>query len=453
MTSQLLIAQDFNATRLYSGENDVYDTEIEDVDGDNAEDVIVLGRRFGGFDPDIYEILLFSNMDKIPEEQDSVVLYSSEESIFDLAVFDVNGDGLPDILFGEGENVNLNGDDLHLSFLLNSPDGFQDPPVQTDLIGYGELKPLQLTPDGDIAIVGIKQNELLNILLPLGDLAFSEFTFPVDIVDFPEEFQIGDIDNDGNSDIVVAHTIVGIGYLTALYNGGDGNFTDETLLFSQSRFNSIQLLDYNNDDLIDIVGLDSPELTFLENDGEGIFTEVLQARVEGLTFFGGRRLELADLDGDNTDEIIIGVNEDVNLWIDIISTDPVEIVSNEIGVGSQAFNLTAGDIDSDGDEDVIITTGTFRIFENVIDQITTPTIEISLIENAYPNPADSYIFIDEFNNGLTSYAIYNLSGLQVRQGKLFNNRIDVSELVSGQYTVVLLSESKLEKQVIRIVKM
>ena len=75
LSSYQLTAQDFEQTRLFGDAGSIFNTVIEDVDGDMSEDVIAVFQKAITFEPFFYEILLFSKLEGIPEEMDSVVLY------------------------------------------------------------------------------------------------------------------------------------------------------------------------------------------------------------------------------------------------------------------------------------------------------------------------------------------------------------------------------------------
>ena len=68
------------------------------------------------------------------------------------------------------------------------------------------------------------------------------------------------------------------------------------------------------------------------------------------------------------------------------------------------------------------------------EEIETPKITI------YPNPTENYLFI----NGLDKeflFSIYNSEGKLVQKGKTID-KVDVSELESGLYTIKLLKENQ-----------
>ena len=65
----------------------------------------------------------------------------------------------------------------------------------------------------------------------------------------------------------------------------------------------------------------------------------------------------------------------------------------------------------------------------------TPKVEFTL----YPNPTvnDINITFDNPTNENITFNIFDMSGRMVKQGNLFNNRIDVSNLNRGTYFINL----------------
>jgi hypothetical protein len=55
----------------------------------------------------------------------------------------------------------------------------------------------------------------------------------------------------------------------------------------------------------------------------------------------------------------------------------------------------------------------------------------------YPNPAKTILFIKTEDNSLSQYQIYNSIGQVLKQGKLTEKSIDVSDLPKGIYFIQL----------------
>lgn len=63
------------------------------------------------------------------------------------------------------------------------------------------------------------------------------------------------------------------------------------------------------------------------------------------------------------------------------------------------------------------------------------TFEDENILSVYPNPSSEYICLKNAPESMTSIRIYSISGIQVMNLPLTNNRIDVSQLAKGIYLI------------------
>ncbi|PLX06623.1 MAG: hypothetical protein C0596_14985 [Marinilabiliales bacterium] len=64
------------------------------------------------------------------------------------------------------------------------------------------------------------------------------------------------------------------------------------------------------------------------------------------------------------------------------------------------------------------------------------------IISVYPNPAKNVLFVENTNNTISSYSIYDITGKLVYETNGFNRiiSIDISDLKSGQYIISFDSE-------------
>lgn len=65
-----------------------------------------------------------------------------------------------------------------------------------------------------------------------------------------------------------------------------------------------------------------------------------------------------------------------------------------------------------------------------------------------PNPVEHTLYIKAVENKIYNYQIYSISGQRIQAGKFENGKIDVSDLVSGEYLVVINSS----EAIIKIIK-
>lgn len=200
------------------------------------------------------------------------------------------------------------------------------------------------------------------------------------LVDFSTDVEFGDVDNDGDLDIVLTNTDGGRNRL--LINDGDGIFTDETSvrLPADSDFSlGLELGDVDGDDDLDIFVANNfafqvPNCTLLSgqnrlliNNGEGVFFDETELRLP-ISIAASTDAKFVDTDGDGHLDIIVTnsirpenclfvgggqiqllINDGHGFFID--GTDaslPIEFHSD--------VSVDFGDIDGDDDFDILVAT-------------------------------------------------------------------------------------------------
>ena len=176
-----------------------------------------------------------------------------------------------------------------------------------------------------------------------------------------------DIDNDGDQDVLITGygDYRGSGYpISKLYgNDGNGNFIEILdTPFEAVAFSSIGFIDIDNDGDQDVLitGQNNNGQAISKlytNDGNGNFTEVLNTPFDGVR---SSSIAFADIDNDGDQDVLITGWTD--FWFVGISklytndgfgnfTEVLDTPFDGVGESSIAF----ADIDSDGDQDVLIT--------------------------------------------------------------------------------------------------
>lgn len=173
-----------------------------------------------------------------------------------------------------------------------------------------------------------------------------------------------DIDNDGDLDIAVAIFGGGtVGGLEWIENLGNGKHKKHSLLNDGGALN-ISPVDLNNDGKIDFVSLIAQEHEIaiaLINKGNGVFEYKKLAQAPH-PMFGFTSMELVDLDGDKDMDIVLTNGDALDLQPDPKPYHGVQWLENkgnyhfqyhEIGRFYGAAKAVAGDLDNDGDMDVV----------------------------------------------------------------------------------------------------
>ncbi|WP_428928363.1 FG-GAP repeat domain-containing protein [Marinibacterium sp. SX1] len=244
-----------------------------------------------------------------------------------LAIGDVNGDGLPDIVVGN--SAERRGSVARNFLWLNDPDApgtFIDV-SQTNLPDHSEgtqdIALADLNGDGHLDMVVANQTPPNRILLNDGTGVFSDAT---DRMEQPVEMEtrevhVFDATGNGHNDIVFFN-------LTSnnrdwdkdpqtrlLINDGTGHFTDETDSLPQHRFSSWggKVIDFDDDGALDLIvgAIDVPgfvpqQVRAWRNDATGAFEDVTADVIPAETIGRSWSMDAGDLDGDGVDDLFIG---------------------------------------------------------------------------------------------------------------------------------------------------
>ena len=173
-----------------------------------------------------------------------------------------------------------------------------------------------------------------------------------------------DMDKDGDLDLAVAIFGGGeVGELAWLENAGQGKHTRHSLLKGSGALN-ISPVDLNADGRMDLVSLIAQEhemVVALINRGAGKFDHVSLARAPH-PMFGFTGMNLVDLDGDSDVDILFTNGDAHDLqkdpkpyhgvqWLE--NTGNLKFRFHDIGRFYGAATAVAGDVDADGDLDVV----------------------------------------------------------------------------------------------------
>lgn len=177
--------------------------------------------------------------------------------------------------------------------------------------------------------------------------------------------QAGDLDEDGDLDLVVAVFGYAHGQVVWLENIGESRFLDHELLSAPGTIH-VPLADYDGDgdlDIATVVSQDEEELWGFENQGHGNF---MSRRLWFTCNFnlGSAGLLKDDLDGDGDIDLILPVGDNLEeagsfpqdyhgcLWFE--NHGEWNFESHRIADFGGTYAAGVGDLDGDGDRDVVL---------------------------------------------------------------------------------------------------
>ena len=291
---------------------------VGDVNGDGKLDVMVTNAA-GESNGDGSVGVLLGNGDGT--FQPAVLYDSGGVDTGWLALADINGDGIPDLVVGNSYAPGTNGASS-VGILLGKGDGtFQ--PVVTYPTGAAPvfsgiaLAVGDLNADGKPDIV-VTTAGSLDVLMGNGD---GTFQAPVTYSLGGFGVAIADVNGDGIPDLVVGtgseYKLSFTGYLVVLLGKGDGTFSTPWLYESVAAiaYNPM-VADVNGDGIPDLLAVTSSTeetVSVLLGRGEGLFRPPLSYSVSGLYGSYPVSLAVADLNGDGKPDLAVATTGGVGV--------------------------------------------------------------------------------------------------------------------------------------------
>ncbi len=345
-------------------------------------------------------------------------------------VADLNGDGLPDVL-----TTTLNGGDVTWIENLGGGDWAAPVTIWSQSGQARNAKAVDLDGDGHLEIVagGLWTGRRLITFKNLGGGTWAP---PVSLDADPntnsaESFFFRDWDGDGDMDMFVDEDRWGGNRRTAmLLNQGNGTFAPLTVLqnYSSSPYDfTVGDVDGDGDD--DVCSLNTNgRVVWRENLGGGVFAN--SAVLFIVQQFGG--IALADLDNDGDSDFVFQNGFAVRWRENLggLSFAPAETMGS---VASFFANLVVGDVDSDGDMDVVsaVSPGTLEWFRNTPELSTFATAPVAPFLS--PASPSVQVTIDELELGTldvgASYVTASSASLEAN--------FPIASLGGGQYAAIL----------------
>jgi hypothetical protein len=263
---------------------------------------------------------------------------------------DVDGDGDLDLLAG-----NVNGSSV--SVRVNNGAGIFG--GSTDVAVGNSPSSLavgDIDGDGDLDLVVTNfNNATVSVRLNNGRGSFTTSAPTVIVGNRPNSIALGDIDGDGDLDFITAND--NSGTLSVRFNDGSGSFSAPATpdLPMGSYPQSAVLGDLDGDGDLDVVSADlsGNAVRVRFNDGAGVFT-ARAATPDAAAGSSPKAVVLGDLDADgDLDMLVVGATGGVTTRLNNGSGVFTTLAS--VAVGTGAGTIAAGDLDGDGDLDLVTT--------------------------------------------------------------------------------------------------
>ena len=276
-----------------------------------------------------------------------------------VAIADLNGDGVSDLIAPTTDQVTIPGPGT-VTVLLGSGDGtFKNP--QTYVTDHaGDFSTAYTTAgdfDGDghmdIAISSSAENTV-TVLLGKGDGSFrSQSTFGTG--NAPLSVVPGDFNGDGQLDLVTPNSTDNSA--SVLLGNGDGTFQAQGVFSVGSDPTAVATGDFNGDGKADLVTADVyTGASVLMGDGDGTFQQSVPYSTGGFSF----AIAVADFNGDKKADLATA-NADTNTISVLLGNGDGTFQTNMDYPGCGPFDiegiLVAADFNGDGAPDLVVESG------------------------------------------------------------------------------------------------
>jgi hypothetical protein len=278
----------------------------------------------------------------------------------ELGAADFDGDDDIDIAGGDST-----GDDL-LLYTNDGSQSFTQTDIDTDTPGLKQGVVVDLDNDGDPDIVTNQIDSSPDGVFWYDNDGSASFTKrTIASTANPHFIDAEDVNDDNEVDVVAVYWSAG----DIIYYEGDGAdppvWSATTLDDNLSAPDSVDIGDVDGDGDEDVVALhNSTSIQWYENDGSESFTETT---IGGLGTASHNYIQMVDLDGDDDEDILVAAFGGGTIFMENDGIDPPTFTKSTIDTNYASF-LHAADVDGDDDIDVLIAdsdgSGTLYALEN-----------------------------------------------------------------------------------------
>lgn len=431
------------------------DIEMADVDGDGDLDLFVCGRIDGWTSADSTRLYLNDGAGAFMETIDNPF---SDVQFASAQFNDIDDDGDLDLMLTGLGNFSLQIAEMY----TNDGAGNFEPMMDTPFIGCQDAKIDFGDADGDgdddVLICGSSDGSLFcTLYINDGSGLYTEAEESDFSPMLPSEVKFVDVDDDADLDVLTMGVDMDeVPFLELYLNDGNAGFDileSEILPLTSSTFDAGDVdQDGDPDVLVSGQNTEFNSMTDLYlNDGNGNFS-LFEGGDVFVDVFAGQ-IMLHDLDGDDDLDILLSGSSDGGLGGDlgIVSNVYENLGSNDYVLadsltGSYISNNAIGDIDGDGLPDLILsgtTVGMPNFKTWIYKNITENFVGVERLDgvglDVYPNPTNGILNIHLMDFNSPSVEFYNLTGQLVLYRKnVIDNLLKLEiGLPSGLYNLVV----------------
>ncbi|GAA4775578.1 MULTISPECIES: T9SS type A sorting domain-containing protein [Flavobacterium] len=385
-------------------------------------------------------------------------LPNSSTFVNDFEIEDIDNDNDLDIISLTNSSLEIYINQGNESFQLNYSLALTNQSKEIEIcdINGDNLKDILLTFASGTIKLGIITNLGNNSYSSLNTISYTGFLYT------PNQIKSGDIDNDGDKDILISSSLSST--IQWLENNGNGVF--QTHLITQSITTDVILLeDLDNDSFLDIItcgsnSYSSSTIYWIKNNGNGVFSNRI--------FIGNqsaKALDCGDINNDNLKDIV-GVSyqyyspydEKVFAYLNSNAGFGNQIVIDSLGDAvSLSRNINLGDINNDNKLDIATSYYQIGRVDYFLNSSTLEVIDYLKDENKdfilYPIPFTSNLNWKQSQNieKKVQINIYSEEGkLIYSKSNINNNSINLDFLKNGVYFINFKSDQKnITKKIIK----
>lgn len=270
-----------------------------------------------------------------------------------LATGDIDSDGDTDLLVASRDGLLkwYENDNSELS-------GWVEHTISTDSFTGGDVYLADIDGDNDLDAIIASESQPRIVIHRNVSAATNQFEEVVVATSIPSlgQLQVGDLDSDGDADIVAASTTNDAIYVFENPGEAGDTFTQHTVATAVDGARGVTLSDLNGDGFLDIIGtaIHGDYAFWLRADSQASWNYQFNTIATNLDLALG--VSVTDVDGDGDQDVIVASRLDNTVaWYENLDGSAQSFSENLITTSAiHASYAQPADIDGDGDMDILV---------------------------------------------------------------------------------------------------